>query len=342
MPVMTFSPDLPRRRFRRRTALVLGAGGVLGAAWMTGALTCLQERLPQPVADTDLIVGTSAGSVLAAALRCGATFEEMTAWQCGDAGGILGDSATLAARDSPLPPLPRLRFGSVPLAATGLLRPHRIPPWVGAAAWLPQGRGQHAAVRSLITGLQARHHGQPGPDGAAPGWADGRTWIAAVDYDSGHRVLFGRKGAPRASLPDAVVASCSVPGWYQPAKIGARRYVDGGVRSLTSLSALRGTDVTDVYVLAPLASTQPVPLLPPHLHVEHRLLQLAAVALVHQAKRLAAQGKQVTIVTPGSRDLAAIGANPMDPRRRQAVLETSLRTTAAALNRPDGAARHAA
>lgn len=57
MPVMTFSPDLPRRRFRRRTALVLGAGGVLGAAWMTGALTCLQERLPQPAADADLIVG---------------------------------------------------------------------------------------------------------------------------------------------------------------------------------------------------------------------------------------------------------------------------------------------
>jgi NTE family protein len=321
---------------------VLGAGGVLGAAWMTGALTCLQERLPQPAADVDLLVGTSAGSVLAAALRCGATLEEMTAWQCGDADGILGGSAMLAARDSPLPLLPRLRFGSVALAAAGLLRPHRVPPWVGAAAWLPQGRGEHAAVRSLVTGLEARQHRQPGPVGAPTGWADGRTWIAAVDYDSGQRVLFGRKGAPQASLPDAVVASCSVPAWYQPAKVGGRRYVDGGVRSLTSLSALRGTDVTDVYVLAPLASTQPAPLLPPHLHVEHRLLQLAAGVLVHQAKRLAAQGKQVTIVTPGSRDLAAIGANPMDPRRRQAVLETSLRTTAAALTRTGCTARHAA
>jgi len=60
------------RRRPGRTALVLGAGGVLGAAWMTGALAALQARLPHPVEDTDLIVGTSVGSVIAAALRCAA------------------------------------------------------------------------------------------------------------------------------------------------------------------------------------------------------------------------------------------------------------------------------
>jgi NTE family protein len=147
MAVVTFTPDRARRRSWHRTALVLGAGGVLGAAWMTGALACLQDRLPSAPAEADLIVGTSAGSVIAAALRCGATFEEMAAWQCGDAAGILGEAAALVAQDGPLPPLPRLRFGSVPLAAAALLRPHRVPPWVGAAAWLPHGRGQHTAVR---------------------------------------------------------------------------------------------------------------------------------------------------------------------------------------------------
>src|SRR5215218_5415633 len=55
---------LPRRP---RTGLVLGAGGVLGAAWMAGALAALQRRLPYPVGAVDLIVGTSAGSVRAAA-----------------------------------------------------------------------------------------------------------------------------------------------------------------------------------------------------------------------------------------------------------------------------------
>jgi NTE family protein len=342
MAVVTFTPDRTRRRFRRRTGLVLGAGGVLGAAWMTGALASLQDRLPHAAAEADLIVGTSAGSVLAAALRCGASFEEMAAWQRGDAPGILGESAVLAARDSPLPPLPRLRLGSLPLAAAGLLKPHRVPPWVGAFAWIPQGRGRHAAVRSLVTELHTRHHRHLGRDETPPGWADGRTWIAAVDYDSGQRVLFGREGAPQAPLADAVVASCSVPGWYEPAKIGGRRYVDGGVRSLTSLGALRDTDVDDIYVLAPLASTEPGHTLLPHLRVERRLRQLATGALLCQAKMLAARGKQVTIVTPGPQDLAAMGVNPMDPRRRQAVLETSFRTTAAALARSASPGRCAA
>jgi NTE family protein len=345
MAVVTFTPDRASRRSQRRTGLVLGAGGVLGAAWMTGALACLQDRLPHAAAEADLIVGTSAGSVLAAALRCGASFEEMAAWQRGDAVGILGESAALAAQDSPLPPLPRLRVGSVPLAAAVLLRPHRVPPWVGASAWLPQGRGRHEAVHSLVTALHARHHHRHhhhGRDGTPQGWADGRTWIAAVDYDSGQRVLFGREGAPQVSLPDAVVASCSVPGWYQPAKIGGRRYVDGGVRSLTSLGVLGETDVDDIYVLAPLAGAGPGLALLPHLRIERRLRQLITRIVLSQARTLAARGKQVTILTPSPADLAAMGINPMDPRRRQAVLETSFRTTAAALARSGTARRHAA
>ena len=80
-------------RARPRVGLVLGAGGVLGAAWMTGALPALQERLPRPLGDLDLIVGTSAGSVLAAALRCGIGVDEMVAHQRGEAVGPLEASA---------------------------------------------------------------------------------------------------------------------------------------------------------------------------------------------------------------------------------------------------------
>jgi NTE family protein len=57
---------------------------------------------------------------------------------------------------------------------------------------------------------------------------------------------------------------------------------------------------------------------------------------------LAARGKQVTIVTPDSQDLAAMGVNPMDPRRSPAVLETSFRTTAAALAGSGAVRRHGA
>jgi NTE family protein len=334
---VVFGPVRARHRPGARTALVLGAGGVLGAAWMSGALARLAERLPGPVSDVDLVVGTSAGSVLAAALRCRAPFEEIAAWQRGQATGLLAESVALAAQDGPLPPLPRMRFGSVPLARAALLTPHRVPPWVAASAWLPHGRGRHTALRSLITGLAQR----AARDGTA-GWADGRTWISAVDYDTGQRVLFGRNGAPPAALPEAVVASCSIPGWYEPAVIGGRRYVDGGVRSMTSLDVLGGTDMTDIYVLAPMASTQPDHPLQPHLRMERRLRQVLTHAVVRQARALAAQGQRVTLLTPGPRDLAAMGVNLMDPRRRQAVLELSFRTSAEALDALDDAAPRAA
>jgi len=319
VPAVVFGPDRVIRRERSKVGLVLGAGGVLGAAWMTGALAGLQKQLA--VADADLIVGTSAGSVLAAALRCRASMDEIVAWQCGDASGVLAASMALAAQDGPLPPWPQLRPGSLPLARAALFL--QVPPWVGASGWLPHGRGQHVALRSLVGALQARHRLD-----AARAWADGRTWLAAMDYDTGRRVLFGRPGAPRASLADAVVASCSIPGWYEPARIGDRRYVDGGVRSSTSLGALAGTDVQEVYVLAPMASTEPDHPLQPHLRLERRVRQLFTHALLRQARTLGGQGKRVTVVTPGPRDLAVMGANLMDPRRRQDVLEVSLRSSA--------------
>jgi NTE family protein len=344
---LVFGPDRMRHGSRGRTALVLGAGGVLGAAWMTGALACLADRLPCAPGDVDLVVGTSAGSVLAAALRCRAPFEEMVAWQLGQATGILGESAALAAQDGPLPPLPRWRFGSLPLARAGLLTPHRVPPWVAASAWLPYGRGRHTALRSLITGLQRTASRAADADradgtGADADWADGRTWIAAVDYDTGQRVLFGRDGAPPATLPEAVVASCSIPGWYEPAVIGGRRYVDGGVWSMTSLDVLGDTDVREVYVLAPMASTEPDHPLQPHLRMERGLRQVLTHALIRQARALEAQGKRVTVLTPGPRDLAAMGINLMDSRRRRAVLEVSFRTSADALAGLDSAAQRAA
>src|SRR5580700_9064525 len=88
---VVFGPD--RARSLGPVALVLGA------AWMTGALARLAERLPGPVSDVDLVVGTSAGSVLAAALRCRTPFEEIAAWQRGQATGLLTESVALAAQD---------------------------------------------------------------------------------------------------------------------------------------------------------------------------------------------------------------------------------------------------
>src|SRR5262249_24149068 len=115
---------------RPRVGLVLGAGGVLGAAWMTGALPAVQERLPCPIADVDLVRGTSAGSVLAAALRCGVSVDEMIAHQRDEAVGLLADAGVDEISGGPWPPPPALRVGSPRLLLTSLLMPYRVHPGV--------------------------------------------------------------------------------------------------------------------------------------------------------------------------------------------------------------------
>ena len=54
-----------------RRGLVLGAGGILGSAWMIGALRAYEEQTGDDARSFDLIVGTSAGSVVATLLSVG-------------------------------------------------------------------------------------------------------------------------------------------------------------------------------------------------------------------------------------------------------------------------------
>ena len=323
-------PEAVRGGSRPRVGLVLGAGGVLGAAWMTGALPALQQRLPCPLADVDLVVGTSAGSVLAAALRCGVSIDEMIAHQRGEATGALAAAGVGDVTGGPWPRPPTLRVGSPRLLLTSLLMPHRVHPGVGASAWVLRGRGSHRPLHDMVHAVHAHAYGHTAPRGSWAGWVGGRTWIVAVDYDRGRRVFFGRPGAPRAALADAVVASCSIPGWYQPAVIGGRRYVDGGVRSPNSLGSLARAGVDEVFVLAPMASIAAgrLPRMPLE-RLERRLRALMTMALLREVRALRAAGIRVTVLTPGPEDLAVMGVNLMDPRRRRMVLETSLRTSAA-------------
>ena len=322
-------------RARPRVGLVLGAGGVLGAAWMTGALPALQERLPRPLGDLDLIVGTSAGSVLAAALRCGIGVDEMVAHQRGEAVGPLEASAVDGLTGGPWPPAPQLRLGSARLMLAMLLTPHRVHPGVLASAWLPLGRANHGPLRDMVHALHCHAYGLP-VSAEPPAWIRGETWIVAVDYRSGRRAVFGRPGAPPARLPDAVAASCSIPGWYQPALIDGRRYVDGGVRSPTSLGMVARAGLDEVFVLAPMASVVTDRPHLPHEVLERQLRALMTMTLLREVRALRAAGIAVTVLTPGPEDLAVMGVNLMDPRRRRQVFETSLTTSAAALAGPAG------
>ena len=101
---------------------------------------------------------------------------------------------------------------------------------------------------------------------------------------------------------------------------------------LDALSAEAGVD--EVYVLAPMASTVTDWPRKPHERLERTVRGLATRALLRDARRLHARGITVTVLTPGPADLAAMGVNPMDARRREAVLDSALRTSPASLARP--------
>ena len=306
-----------------RTGVVLGAGGVLGAAWTIGALAALEAERGFDPRDAEVLVGTSAGSVLAGFLGCGVGVDVLLDHQRGIVTAGAPDIRFDPDTDSggALPPRPRPGIGSPRGVVSTVLRPWRVTPMGALSAVLPQGRGSLEPVGSLVDavcprGAWAAHH---------------QTWIVAMDYDSGRRTTFGRDRAPHSGLRDAVMASCAIPGWYAPVRIGGRRYVDGGACSPTSLDLLAGLDLDEVVVLSPMTSLEydrPASLAG---RLERRFRRLVTKRVVGEVKKVARTGTRVTLLGPGAQDLAAIGANLMDPRRRARVLETSLRTSTAAL-----------
>jgi NTE family protein len=306
-----------------RRGLVLGAGGVLGAAWTIGALAAVQEEYGWDPTEAEVLIGTSAGSVLAAFLGCGISVDQLVNHQRGIVAPGDPEISYDPDRDAggALPPRPKLRIGSPRGALASALRPWRVTPMGALSTVLPQGRGSLAPVGRLVEAVA--------PDGA---WATHpRTWVVAMDYDSGRRVPFGRPGAPAAALRDAVMASCAIPGWYAPVPIGGRRYVDGGACSPTSIDLVARLELDEVVVLSPMSSLRYDTPTAVAAKIERRFRRLSTKRVIGEVKKVAATGTRVTLLGPGAEDLAVIGANMMDPRRRQEVLETSMRTSAAAL-----------
>lgn len=321
---------------RRRTGLVLGAGGILGSAWTAGALAALEPRLGRPLGELDLVMGTSAGSVLGAALRCGMTVDELLAHQHGaapapDLDDALPDIGTLERESgNGRPPVPLPWIGSPRMLASALTHPGSINPVVAASGLLPAGRGRMGSLVQLVAALQARL-------GATPDrWVPGAPlWVVAVDYDSGHRVVFGRENGPQATVGEAVLASCSIPGWFTPQVIDGHRYVDGAVSSATSVELLArpgAPELDEVFVLAPMASHDYDCPREPLAAAERAVRRVLTRWLDAEVRELRDRGTQVTVLTPGPADLAAMGGNLMNPRRRDQVLETSLRTSVATLD----------
>jgi NTE family protein len=326
-----------------RVGLALGAGGLVGASWLIGALEALQAETGWEPSEADAIVGTSAGSVVGALAAAGMPAGYMADYVAGCEVDAIAEAAQRAGQqptsmqdavalaqaleqDGARPDgtgyrlaraLPPIGPGSWRLALATLRRPLSYSPAAVLTGWLPRGFVRTDPISELVETF-------------VPGdWPDHPAFAAvAADYSTGRRVAFGLDDAPPARVSEAVAASCAIPACYHPGTIGGRRYVDGGICSPSNLDLLCGRGLDLAICLSPMSSLAQVSGGSPGDRIGAFMRGLAGRRLGHEARKLREEGTEVLILQPTAEDLKVMGLNMMSGRRRVAVTETAAKTTA--------------
>lgn len=316
-----------------KVGLVLGAGGVQGGAWLTGGLDALADITGWDPAGADHIVGTSAGSMMATLLAAGLPPWFMVAHSEGESFEGMVDARGEPAADADrsagaifkldrgaLPLFP----GSLPLVIRSLIKPHRHTPVGMLAGWLPRGVISSEPLRDIVR--------RSVPDA----WVmHPNLWIVACEYSTGHRVCFGREGAPPARIEDVVAASCAIPGFYRPVRIDGGLYVDGGIWSTSNLDVVRNAGLDLVICLNPTSTLYPLRAANPLDAVRLITGREAGKRLGREARTLRERGTEVILIQPTGRDLDAMGINLMANRNRNEVIRTARETVGEQLAAPE-------
>lgn len=317
------------RNMTTRRGLAIGCGGLLGFAWTAVALDAVERALNWDTRTADVLIGTSAGAELVAALGSGRTPADLLAAldAAPHADPIL--AAHVAVDPGKMPPLPGLGFPGLGLVGAGL---RARSPYTALAGLLPRGRGDAGWLRSFGQALSR-----------PSGWVSHpATWVVGADAATGARVAFGANetadgivtaatsgsaGAEPVDLGDAIAASWAIPGWFPPVRIGGNDYVDGGSVSSVSADLLVPLELDEVVVIAPMTSEGGAPAT--GLDRVERLLRMQMTrGLDREVALLRAAGTRVIRVEPGPEELAAMGPNFMDSARRPATLAAARRATA--------------
>jgi NTE family protein len=270
-----------------RTALVLAGGGAAGNAWELGLIAGLADA-GVDVTGADLIVGTSAGSTVAAQITSGARPAELYA-------------AILAEVPRPPGAVPGAGRGSGP----GLSGPNYMA-WsntiIGSAEDASDMRRRMGAAalemdasdgsdptrwRDTVAARLPSHH-----------WPQQPVLIVAVDAQTGEPVVFDRHSG--IDLVDAVAASTS-SGFGGPYRIGENRYLNGGYRRSENADLAAGYG--RVLVLSPFGGRSRMPR-------EWRM------DLATQVSELRAGGSRVETVFPDGGAGDVFDANALDPSTR--------------------------
>ncbi|MFI5502425.1 patatin-like phospholipase family protein [Nocardia asteroides] len=329
-----------------RRGLAIGCGGILGFAWTAVALDAVGRALDWDVRTADVLIGTSAGAEIVAALGAGRTPADLLAALDSAPAADPVLARHVGVNPGKIPPVPAPALPGLGLLGAGV---RGGSAYTALAGLLPRGRGDagwlRAFGRELIesAGPAAVRPpaGAPETDGRAgsvgtasragsPGRSDWvahpATWLVAADAASGQRVAFGSAAAPAVDLGTAIAASWAIPGWFPPVPIAGRGYVDGGAVSSVSADLLLPLELDEVVVVAPMTSAGGAPATGLS-RVERLLRGQMTRGLDREVAQLRAAGTRVIRVEPGPEDLAVMGPNFMDFARRANTLATARRTT---------------
>lgn len=205
------------------SALVLGGGGITGIAWELGILAGLADA-GVDLTGADVVVGTSAGSVVGAQVTNGLPIEDLYATQLEPPDAEIGGRMSRIAALKLVPPYALPGSGRTKLARVGR---------VASAAHRPGSVDREGVIRARLP---------------VHGWPDRDLRITAVETVTGEFTVFTPTSG--VDLVSAVAASCAVPTVWPPVEVGGRTYMDGGMRSTANVDVARGAE--RVVVLAPL------------------------------------------------------------------------------------------
>ncbi|ACC42811.1 conserved hypothetical protein [Mycobacterium marinum M] len=264
-----------------KRALVLAGGGLAGIAWETGVLLGIADESPAAarlLLDSDVLVGTSAGSAVAAQISSGTSLDALFDRQIAEQSAELDPGVDIDVITELF--LDALREPRIPGVDKIRLRLQRI----GSVALATETVSE--SVRREVIAARLPCHD----------WPDRALRVTAIDVSTGELVAFDRDSG--VELVDAVAASCAVPGAWPPVTIAGRRYMDGGVASLVNLGV--ADDCGVAVVLVPTGADAPSPF------GGGSAAEVAEFA-----------GTSLGVFADDD-SLAAFGANPLDPRCRKA------------------------